>query len=273
MRTNLLIFIFSLILVVLFHYLLDSSYLNFGMHSDDWISLVRYKALEGNFHLDSFSSYLFFLISRVTIVFGLINVFLAVILLKKRRRFIFLAIVLNLFFEILVFLLATRKSFDFNILYSVFVGLFVFVLSISCIIEWLATGKKNGLLLALWAGPLASLYFIFCNWLFADSFLAFAPSQEYLTVPAIGVSLMFAALLTSFYDKIKDIRIFHSGKSMAVCILILIFFPIYGVNKTRTTDWLTSIIKQNNALQQQDIQQKIRGQIKESAEDKLVFFD
>ena len=40
-----MVFFILLFLVICLHYSLDSKYLNFGMHSDDWITLVRYNFL------------------------------------------------------------------------------------------------------------------------------------------------------------------------------------------------------------------------------------
>lgn len=242
-----------------------------------WTKLI------GNLNMNNFVDYLSSLFST-SVAFGIISSILALIISKHRKRFIFLTIVLTLILDLLIFFPATnhlkipieqRVSFDFNILYSVFVGVFIFACCLNCYIEWLATGKKNGLLLALCIAPLISFYFIFCNWLFADSFLSFGPSQEYLTVPAIGVSLMFTVLIVSCYDRIKDIKTFNLGKIFALCILLLIFIPIYQINKIRTTGFVTSIVKQNNASQQQDIQQKIRKYLNEqgSSTNELVFFD
>lgn len=244
-----------------------------------------WSKLIGSLGMDSFASYLNFLISHTLVVFGILSIIFGLILSKYKRRFIFLTIVLNFILEVLVFFLAInhlkiplekRISFDFNaLLYSVFVGIFVIVFSISCYIEWLATAKKNELLLVLGLSPLISFYFIFCNWLFADSFLSFSPPHEYLTIPAIGVSLAFSALLTILYDKIKSIKILHLGNSLAFSALLLSFIPIYSISKTRTSGWLSAIVKQNNASMQQDIQQEIRKYVKEAGKkgNQLVFFD
>jgi len=242
-----------------------------------WVKLI------GSLNIDNFRSYLFFLIFRASFVFGLISIILGLILSKRRKRFIFLTIVLNFILEVLVFFLATnhlkipienRVGWDFNILYSVLIGVFVVSVSVSCYIEWLQD-KKNGLLLAIWVGSLTSLYFVFCNWLFANSFLSFVPTHEYLTIPAIGISLMFAAILTTYYEKIKTIKFLHLGVVLAFLTLFLSFIPIYSINKKLSVEYISRIVRQNNALKQQNIQQKIRGQIKESATNKniLVFFD
>lgn len=243
-----------------------------------WVKLI------GSLKVDSFNNYLIYILSQITVAFGVISTILALFISKNIKRFILLTICPIFTIGILVFFLATnhlkipienRVNFDFNTLYSVFVGIFVIIFSINSYIEWLSTGKKNRLLLAIWTGSLTSFYFIFCNWLFARPFLSFTTSQEYLTIPAIGVSLMLAVLLTIFYDKIKTIKVLNLGKVLAVYILLLAFIPIYSINKARTTDSLSSMVRQNNALKQQDIQQKIRVQIKESATNKnvLVFFD
>lgn len=246
-----------------------------------WAKLI------GTLSVDNFGSYLLSLVFYTSFVFGLISIILALFLSKNRKSFIFLAIVLNFIMEIFVFFLATnhlkiptesRVIFDFNTLYSVFVGVFILVFSINCYIEWLRQDKKNNLLLAIWVGPLTSFYFIFCNWLFANPFLAYVPSHEYLTIPAIGVSLMFAALLTFLYDKIKAVKVLHSGGVFAFSILLLFFIPIYSINKTRAIGYIATLVKDQNASQQQDIQRKIREQLKTSATDgdkqnKLVFFD
>lgn len=240
-----------------------------------WVKLI------GGLKAGSFSNYLIYVLPQITIAFGVISTILAFFISKNIKRFILLTICPIFTIGILVFFLATnhlkipienRVNFDFYAIYSVFVGIFVIIFSINSYIEWLSTGKKNGLLLAIWTGSLTSFYFIFCNWLFARPFLSFTASQEYLTVPAIGTSIMVSSILTFLYDKLKALKIFYLGNVLAIFTLLLILIPVYSINKARTTDFLSSIVRQNNALKQQDIQQKLHAQIKEST-NTLVFFD
>lgn len=212
---------------------------------------------------------------KTEIFFGLITIFLAFSLSKNRTRFMIFAIVLNLVLGVLVFFTANRANFDFNVLYSVLVGIYVISFSINCFLDWLTTKKKNHLFLLLALGPLLSFYFIFCNWLFANIFLGFSPTQEYLTIPAIGISLMFAAILTIYFDRIKTIKFLNLGVALAFFALFLSFIPIYSINKKLSVEYISGIVRKNNAMMQQDLHQQIRYLIQDPDKNgnKLVYFD
>lgn len=218
----------------------------------------------GNINLENFTSYLIFILSYLLIFFGPVTLIVGLIVSQKKRSFIMFTLAISFILEILAFFLATnhlkmplekRVSYDFAIFHSVLVGIWVLSISSSSFREWIEEKKKTDLLLAIWIGFAFSFYFIFLNWLFASTFLTFNPTQEYLTLPVAGISLMIAAILTSLYDKL--------GKTIAIILILLILIPIYSVNKTRMTNSLVGIIHQNNARMQDDIQRKIRNQVKD----------
>lgn len=244
---------------------------------NSWVKLL------GSINTVDFESFLVSILSNNLFFFGAVTIFLAVTLSKNKIRFILLTLILNSILGILTFFLAThhlklpeenRINYDFNALQSALVGIYVVVLSIVLFFDWLTT-KKDRLILILSLGPLVSVYFIFCNWLFAGSFLGFGTSHEYLTIPAIGISLMFAAILTIYFDRIKTIKFLNMGVALALFALFLFFIPIYSINKKLSVEYISGIVKKNNASWQQDLHQRIRGQIKNPDKDgnKLVYFD
>lgn len=228
-------------------------------------------------------SYLIFLVLHTLPLFGIITALLVLVISSDKKKTFLLTIIINFVLEIPVFFLATnhlkippeqRIGFDFNVLYSVFIGIFVISFGVTCLFEWLKQSKKDRLLLAVWAGSFCSFYFIFFNWLLGNVFLSFTPTQEYLTIPAIGVSLLFASWLTGIYDRVKNINLSELETTLAFFTIFILLIPFYSINKLRTTEFLNSIVNQNNANKQKELQQKITEQLKLPAKKNvLVFFD
>ncbi len=237
----------------------------------------------GILDLDSLINYIIFLVLHTLPVFGIITSLLVLAISNNKKRVFFFTTFINFILEIPVFFLATnhlkiplgqRVGFDPNVLYSVFVGIYIISFGAGCLLEWFKERQRNGLLLALWSGSFFSFYFVFFNWLLASTFLSFSSSQEYLTIPAIGVSLFMASLLVGIYDRIKNINLLGLGAILAFCTIFLLLIPFYLINKVRTTEYLTSIVNQNNAYKQKDLQQKITQQLRLSTKKNvLVFFD
>lgn len=240
-----------------------------------WVNLI------GTLNINSFTDYLLSILTKISIIFGTLGLFLAMMFAKNMIKFVIMSVFLISLINIGVFFLATyhltipeqhRTNFDFNILYPVFIGVSILVLCFCFYIDWLYSKKDNLLILGVWLGPALGFFFVFNNWLFGDVFLSFSPTQQYLTVPAAGISLMIASILILFVDKLKSIKFLNIGSFLAIISLAVFFISAYPISKSRIDDFLVSIVRQNNAVKQIDIQQKLHQSIRHS-DNILVFFD
>lgn len=210
--------------------------------------LNDYWRIFGVIHIKSFDYYFGYLLVNPLLIFLLISLIFAVILPIPTKRFFkfFLKILsINIFFQILVFVLAKhsesidssiRMAYDSSELYPVFFAIFILVLSFLIWQEWVNTGKKNNVLFALWVGPFFSFVFIFWTWIFKDWAVLFKGVHTYLNIPSIGISLFIGSVLVLIYQKIRTIRIF--GKSLAPLVFLLLI-PIFSINNnTIQLNWI-----------------------------------
>lgn len=197
--------------------------------------------LFGVVQIKTFSNYIIYLLSGPLIIFSVITLFYSYILpvvSKRRLKFFLSTLLINIVLLMGVYILAKhsesisqelRMGYDFGELYPVFLAVFIFALSFSIWCEWIASEKKNNLLLSLWLGPIFATVHIILTWIFKDYSVLFKGVHTYLSVSSIGASLFLAGTLGLIYQKIKS-SFGILGKQLAFQVFILLI-PVFFINK------------------------------------------
>lgn len=198
----------------------------------------EYLRILGNIDISSFTSYLKFLSGGPLLIFGSITFFSAIFLAKKKLFFIIQTLAVTYTLMLISFFIAThhlniapslRMHFDPSfVMPPTLTGLFLISLSLSFLREWLIQGKKNILLLSLFAGPAMAFLFIFLTWIPSDVVLVFMGIHRYLTVASIGVALATASFLILIFDKLKTGSSTKHFSLFIFLILVPIFFVYTG---------------------------------------------
>lgn len=180
---------------------------------------VENMRIFGTFDLSTFANlndYLVFLFDRSVWIFLFSLIFLACLISKKPVKFIIAAISLNFILDILMFYAAGHHFFIpaqqmQEISPSLFlatkaptlVAIFILVTAFMSFLEW-QKEKSNYLLMAVFIGPVFSLIFLVSMWPITGYYLeGYNSLHYYYQIPAIGISLFFAAILSLFYEKFK----------------------------------------------------------------------
>ncbi|MBI2596939.1 hypothetical protein HYW41_02170 [Candidatus Daviesbacteria bacterium] len=204
----------------------------------------EYTISFGEIKLNSLIDYLGFLLEGPLFIFGSITLLAGLLLSKKPRRFIITTFIFLIPLLISSFYLATRREtinpdlvdawgrlrmyFDPGfVIPPTLIGMFVLSLACAFLLEWINSKTRNNLTLALFMGPLFAFIFIFLTWLPADLVLVFMGIHRYLTIPAIGISLVLAITFVLAYDKIRSIKILKPI-SFIPLLLLLPLFTIYN---------------------------------------------
>lgn len=267
------------------------------------VPTVILKVVEGNWHLiltplqgvghslpftqnlkflgiiktDAFDNYLFFILAGPSVVFGVTIFLLAFLKSKNPWRFFLLTFLINFFLEIFVFFIArhylaipsgSRMNFDVSKIYLTLFGLFIIVLTFMYWVEWEIQGRKNSLFLAIWTGPTVSFIFIALTWVLADINLSFGGAQDhYLMIPAAGMSVFVAGLLTLTYER---------ARIMATPFIFITLIIFYFLNRSLIYSYFDSANKNGRAAAGQEmIQSRFREKIKDIDLSKpaLFYFD
>lgn len=216
---------------------------------------------------DNFGSYLSFLlfgpIFLYCVFFSLIGFFIS----SKPVKFIIRSLVLNFAVGILVFFIAhnwlflnqtTRAAVDpGTFLVPALIGLFVMTTSLSLFIEWKESEKKNSLLPFLFLAPIFSLIFTVLTWLFADINSIFMGVHGYLTIPAIGTSIVLAATVVLIYEKIRSAKVFSRNRVIPMILVIVILGIYFKISATSLDEFFSHWL--DNGLRLSD-QQRIMDQ-------------
>lgn len=185
--------------------------------------------------------------------------FLGVLISKKPLRFVITAMSLNLVLDVLMFYLASYHFFiphgkiqkmdpsmfsltNYPTLPTL-VAIFILVIAFMTFFEWFKE-KKNYLLIAIFIGPIFSLIFLASMWItIGDLLNGYNSMHYYYQIPAIGISLFLAAILSLFFEKFKkgtfrilasimiktDIFKFYLSRRFAINLWILPLLIITGI--------------------------------------------
>jgi len=209
--------------------------------------------------LKNFTYYLKFLFSGPLLIFGSSTLILSLILSKKPSKFFLLTFGLNFIAEILMFFIANDnyrifesilKTDDLgqfiiirdpNILaldapthfiitkYPTMLGIYILIVAFVAFLEW-KKNKENKLLQAVWVGPIFSVIFHFPGWMIQGHLINdYSSIHRYYLVPAMGISLFLAAIITVFYKKMERNTLL---KTFALLLISVIFFTLFKVNQS-----------------------------------------
>lgn len=185
-------------------------------------------------NINSIFAYIGFLLSGPMVIFSFLSIALSIFLSRKKIRFILNTLIFFLISALSVYVLSThqlsipdsvRMHFDFGYIIPALIGSYTVSLTLVLFTEWLNSGKKDILLISIVGGIALSLLFIITTWLAADWILVFFGVHRYLTIPAIGSSLLIAGLMTIAFRKLKAIKVTSSLSYLIFLLLVpLIIF-------------------------------------------------
>lgn len=188
----------------------------------------------------NFGNYLNFLFSGPFFIFGILTLFLCPILSKKPAKFFIFVFGLNFIAQILVFIIAshhygipTEFITPYNpdhflyTKYPTIVGIYIFIVAFAAFLEW--RKNKENILQAIWVGPLFSVVFLWPTWLIMGPLINdWSSVHWYFAIPAMGTTLLMAAILVLFYEKFKHKKIAKSFVTAAILGIIFIFYQNHG---------------------------------------------
>lgn len=199
-----------------------------------WFSVTKWNNIFNIIDISSFKNYLSFLFNPPKgplFIFGILTLFLSLIMFKRRRYFFIIISLTNLLLDIIFYYVVMyglgipeifKFRFDLNKMYPILISGFVLCISLASFLEWRSLGKNNKLLFAFWITPPIVFLYVFLIWLLAPFGLGFENRQGYyLVIPAIAASLFMSALLVAVYDKASDQK-----NLLLRIILLFVFFAI-----------------------------------------------
>lgn len=171
---------------------------------------------------------------------GIVSLILSFLISVKKLRFFLTLMLINLIFDIVVFILYTHHlgippalvreysgpSFVAG-LYSGILAAFIFSIAISCGIEWVLTGKKNLLLFFAFISPFISLFFILGQWFFTRDYYMYQEGiHRYFVIPAIGSCLFIASILVIIYQR-RSVYF----RIPALLLITFILFQFFNISR------------------------------------------
>lgn len=200
----------------------------------------------------------FLLFSLLPILFtGLL--FIIFFISKKPLKFLICSLGINLLTGIIVFFAAHNWLFlDPSIRAAVdpttyllpsLIGLFVVINAFCLFLEWKQRNDKNNLLPFIFLGPIFSLVFIFLTWIFADINSIFMGVHAYLTIPAIGTSIVLAVIVLLIYQKLKLVKIF--GGVVSILFLVAVFTSYFKISALIVDDFFSYWLKNGAGITDQ----------------------
>ena len=223
--------------------------------------------LFGSPFYDKFSSYLSFLLFGPMFLYCVFYSFIGFFISRKPLKFIIRSLVLNFVVGIVVFLIArnwlslnqtTRTPVDpGTFLVPALIGLFVITTSFSLFIEWKESKTRNSSLPFLFLAPIFALIFTFLTWMFADINSIFMGVHGYLTIPAIGTSIVLATIVVLIYEKIRSAKIFSRNQMIPIIVVITILGIYFKVSAVSLDEFFSHWLA--NGLRLSD-QQRIMNQ-------------
>lgn len=215
----------------------------------------------GTLDLDTFrnfGSYLTFLFSGPLLIFGISTLILSLVLSKKPAKFFLLAFGLNFMAEILMFFVANDNYRIFESIlktdnlgnlivirdpniaalddpnhffftkYPTILAIYIFVIAFAAFLEW--RKNKNSLLQAIWIGPIFSAVFHFPGWMVQGHLINdYSSIHRYYLVPAMGISLFLAAIITISYKKMERNIL---SKTFVLILISVIFLTLFKANRS-----------------------------------------
>lgn len=183
----------------------------------------------GVVNINSFSKYIDFLLSGPMIIFVLLSIFLSIFLSRHKIKFILDTLIFTMILGLGVYFLAThhlhisnsaRMHFDFGYIIPCLIGIYIISFAIALFKEWLRGGKEDNLLISMIGGITIAFIFIVTTWIPADYVLVFTGVHRYLTIPAIGSSLLIAGIVTIIFNRFRSSKGLQPFAATAFLLLI-----------------------------------------------------
>lgn len=191
----------------------------------------------------NFSAYIGFLLSGPMTIFALLTFFLSVFISNRKLKFILDVLIPTTVLSLSVYFLSThqlhipdsvRMHFDFGYIIPALIGSFTLSVTFALFREWLRNGRKDSLLISMVGGITFAFVFIVMTWIPADYVLVFFGIHRYLTIPAIGSSLLIACLMTAIFNKLRSIKALRSFAFITFLFLI----PLTLFNSKVISDYM-----------------------------------
>lgn len=238
------------------------------------VPVSKYYLKFGVLDLSQFSRYTAFLSGGPLVIYGAAAWLLSWISMKKPLFLALRIFFLNLGLELLMYWIVGYGGYNPLRLYPVLSGLFILSSAVNFFWVWCRQKEKNNLILALWLGPFAGLFYITATYFFASLDLSFGGAQDhYLLMPTFGISLFAASGLMLLHTKLSGSRI---GPALGIGLITLILLALYGLNKELVYGYFNSANANGRAAAGQEL---IQGRIRQKltgldySRPTLVFFD
>lgn len=194
----------------------------------------------GKAFYENFNSFLSSLLLESILLYSILLLCFVFFISKKPLKFMIRHIIFSFVVGLVVYIIdhnwlflseTIRTPVDPGIfLIPALIGLYVLITSFCLFIEWKESKEKNKLHPFLFLAPLFSLVFIFLTWIFADINSIFMGVHAYLTIPAMGTSVVFATILVMIYERLKSFK--GLGKVAPGLIIIIILFFYFKICAT-----------------------------------------
>lgn len=172
----------------------------------------------------------------VLLVFS--TLLIGLVIFKHPFRFITKTLIMTAFATILLFILASHfvdHLISTKSIIQALVGLYILIAAFSSFKYWQADREK--ILKGLFLGPFFAFIYIVLTWVGAATSEVFTGAHRYLTLPAIGIAIFIATLVTVSYQRLHSLsrkNIFFKLVSFLPFILLIIFLKI---NSDRIKDF------------------------------------
>ena len=190
----------------------------------------NYTEFLGVAKMDSFGSFLDFLITGPLFILVVTTLAIGTFVFKKPHIIILQIFGLMILFSILLYILGSHfvdHQISIEAIVQALIGFYIFAFSIVSFIYWLK--YKNRLLIGLFVGPIFALLYIFLTWLGAATSEVFSGAHRYLTIPSMGISIFIATLAVIIFQELLHLfKNFRYLKIISIIpfILLLIFIRV-----------------------------------------------
>lgn len=190
----------------------------------------NYTKYFGIIKMDSFLSFLEFLLFGPIFIFTIVVLILGLTIFKRPLKIILHILLITSMFSVILYILASHFVDHLITQESIIqasVGFYILAIAIVSFNYW--RKEKERILLGLFVGPFSAFLYIFLTWVGAATSEVFAGVHRYLTIPALFMSLFLANLFGIIFLKlwklpqnIKYLKIL----SVAPLLLLILFINI-----------------------------------------------
>lgn len=179
-------------------------------------------------NLDSFGSFIDFIISGPLVVITFVTVIIGTLVFKKSRVAILHILIITVGFSILLYILGSNFK-DHQIskpaIIQALVGFYTLAVASAAFLSWLKSGDRS--MIAVYLGPFFAFIYIVFTWVGAATAEVFSGVHRYLTIPALLMDFFIAVLFVSAFTKIYTrLRRWRIIKFLAFIVFIPLLFYI-----------------------------------------------